>query len=1450
MAENINNFENNSSFNRENNFTSVRFGHDKPLIEVELNEMQQIQEEKNLSLSRTLLPTGVIPNKSYNNSILYSPSKNNIWQMNHIGLAPFTAIVNGYKIPIEGDFTPTEINDNKYILLDLGEAPSEGYREDLVYLEVWFEMLTGYSQLKKWGNINNENNIQNNIIDSRVNEETSRRIGMLWDIKVAKDIDFSIFPEIKFKNETPLFAKCRGISPIGATINPDLQFEPATKNIFKNCSFYNDPNLWIAGRPDNKIDIKKIYGNFVYLMPLLKIKRRNKLPYSIFNYNGSNPNPLKDNFPKSVENGDMYFSNDLQVNYNTVSGYHIRPDNLKYNHIVSNDIIDLRKNISLSKDYNKLLNEGINDLFKGKLKSDNNIKMKRAQFGNFNINNQNLHYNEIILYNTFNNTLDSTIGNNDYLYNNISDIIYKDSILEKGLLVNGENKIIYNLPVPLGNTSNGGFTIDFYLQPLWDNDSGEQEIIKLVDNNTNSDVITFKKQDNSLKIIYNSSNPNINYEIIIDLNKGLIIENNIYHIRMSFTAESDLILYINGNPVKIIDINNSDVNPNEIEKLIIGGINENIINGCIIENLVIYNNYFEEEIDGKRVNNYWPELSKDFIDKKSNLLPSFNGYYKGFKEGNFVDEKVVTKCKVIDGKILLNVPEGSIIDDQIEPIVYGLSYNDFNGNNINISGQIISSIWNGLGTNNAKFILDQHLSPKSVDEPFIEHDLRKLHDYNGQNYKNDLLNNNDIIIDNLDEIINCNYEIIVSDVQTKTIKIIEKHINNDIQKYHSTIENNKDIEINGIIFKVNSLIEKLNNDDFINGDFIILNVKDNGDYEFLQNMPIAIFNEDLKNIISDNNLAINNYDNVRDGSYQIIITNIASETTDDTDIDTFKIIDIESQEVLYDGELGTNFTQIPGLIFDYQELHSNAQINDSIVISTSITEPELIVQYNLNVLNIDYNYNVPCDLPHEILRAGKILPSSKFKEIICNKEPDNGEMFVEDKHYLKPRVSTNSLKRDYYTIYSLKNRPNYLCGTQLLHYYIDGNNTNAYSIPSKLYGRNVLNIYYCDRKLKNVTIIKNGKYPNGETYLDQYGQPILNSDGTPFNGFDVELVNDVTNNQLIVFELMLGGLTFDYNPYNKTYMSNMHEAKIIEFKATGERDDIYIIPCCNNNGGGILKAVSSIIEDKNDPSTRKYTCYLDNIMMRQQYANNFTLLEDSIGTPFLKIKLNQDVEVDTLIKVPVLVSYQPNHDEIFSLWYNYLPYQGILTNKTKTVKRITDWKYFITTLGSGKISLNIDEDNQTSLNNIIDRLPGGHGNAMYIKGEPIKFKHLIDTFNNQDINKELIFTNEILFSADNNNNLDNNFKSMNIEFKLKKNSINYQDSTIEIEDNKFGIYLPDCYDSITKYIGMTCLVVDENGEILLLVLGNLDRESSTTNKLIPKYGDLFKLNNLPILNYR
>lgn len=191
---------------------------------------------------------------------------------------------------------------------------------------------------------------------------------------------------------------------------------------------------------------------------------------------------------------------------------------------------------------------------------------------------------------------------------------------------------------------------------------------------------------------------------------------------------------------------------------------------------------------------------------------------------------------------------------------------------------------------------------------------------------------------------------------------------------------------------------------------------------------------------------------------------------------------------------------------------------------------------------------------------------------------------------------------------------------------------------------------------------------------------------------------------------------------------------------------------------------------------------------------------------------------------------------------------------------------------------------------MVNHLPGGNAFASYLSGEKIIFnndlitsslnnlynsyiitdkelndeavntnsvniKTNINSYLKTDANYEFRFIDKALFTSIN-NEFDKTFFELDTEFEIYKDTIGFQDEKFNFTFNNFKAYLPDCLVGISKYLGMSCLVVDENGELLLFVIGsinnnNLEKNIKTRENIIrPIYGDLFKLPNLPTVLQR
>lgn len=148
-------FSQKSKFNKEANFVSIRFGADAPLLETELNEMQDIQRHRLKSALKAIVQDGL--------------------------LAGGSLTYDGSKFIIEN--TDAIIDGEVYHISHLEITVSDG--ED-VYLKVWEKDISYQSTIKKYGN-EQEVTIPNEIFDVRVNQETSRRVALVYDLTKVKD---------------------------------------------------------------------------------------------------------------------------------------------------------------------------------------------------------------------------------------------------------------------------------------------------------------------------------------------------------------------------------------------------------------------------------------------------------------------------------------------------------------------------------------------------------------------------------------------------------------------------------------------------------------------------------------------------------------------------------------------------------------------------------------------------------------------------------------------------------------------------------------------------------------------------------------------------------------------------------------------------------------------------------------------------------------------------------------------------------------------------------------------------------------------------------------------------------------------------------------------------------------------------------------------------------------
>lgn len=264
------NFDKHSNFNPKANFSEVKFGENMPVLEVELNEMQQIQNEARADVVRDSIPSGFVTL----GEIDYDYCKSND---NQIKLkTESVAYVNGYRITIPKD-----------TIIEIGE--SDKVREDLVFLEVWKEAVNDIDTLTEYGGEDNAV-ITNPIKDSRYPVATSQRVALKYRIRHVADLDFnkkwtsgtsSIHPYIGWNN-TNSFSNVYAIGGDKTITKPTSVgayklFRCATYDDSSYPKFSDDSGLWVAGRNDEtsfEYFKNACIDGYVYAIPMFRLLRK------------------------------------------------------------------------------------------------------------------------------------------------------------------------------------------------------------------------------------------------------------------------------------------------------------------------------------------------------------------------------------------------------------------------------------------------------------------------------------------------------------------------------------------------------------------------------------------------------------------------------------------------------------------------------------------------------------------------------------------------------------------------------------------------------------------------------------------------------------------------------------------------------------------------------------------------------------------------------------------------------------------------------------------------------------------------------------------------------------------------------------------------------------------------------------------------------------------------
>lgn len=241
--------------NQENrNFSMVAFQQAKPILDSEMNLTQLIQNKARADLIRTILEPGIISIKTTTD---VTDKKNTL------RISEAVANMNGWLLYLYGANRTDASSDIVFT-----PAPYNGTREDLAYLEAWFEEVapTGSPEdddesVYKYGGLAS-GTVANDILDPTAEDETSRRIQLRWNIRTVADINFTTYPE--GVNNTD-HVKARG----GNNGDTDYGFASLGSGLYR-----------AGDGSSSACSALKCVDGYVYAIPLFRVHRRNQTAYS------------------------------------------------------------------------------------------------------------------------------------------------------------------------------------------------------------------------------------------------------------------------------------------------------------------------------------------------------------------------------------------------------------------------------------------------------------------------------------------------------------------------------------------------------------------------------------------------------------------------------------------------------------------------------------------------------------------------------------------------------------------------------------------------------------------------------------------------------------------------------------------------------------------------------------------------------------------------------------------------------------------------------------------------------------------------------------------------------------------------------------------------------------------------------------------------------------------
>lgn len=236
------------------NFGLVAFQQAKPILDSELNLMQQIQNKLRADILRTIMSSGII---SMDVHAGITDKKNTL------RISGAMACVNGWLLTLSGSNRNDAASD-----IVFPAAPNSGSREDLAFVECWFEEVAPSGSpedddenVYRYGGIAS-GTLANDLQDNVAGAETTRRIQLRWNFRTVTDVNFTTHP--------------KGVD------NGDRVKARAGAQSDTNYTFGSVGNgLYRAGDGSSAAcTALRCVDGYVYALPLFRVHRRNQTAYN------------------------------------------------------------------------------------------------------------------------------------------------------------------------------------------------------------------------------------------------------------------------------------------------------------------------------------------------------------------------------------------------------------------------------------------------------------------------------------------------------------------------------------------------------------------------------------------------------------------------------------------------------------------------------------------------------------------------------------------------------------------------------------------------------------------------------------------------------------------------------------------------------------------------------------------------------------------------------------------------------------------------------------------------------------------------------------------------------------------------------------------------------------------------------------------------------------------